>query len=185
MDWLDIETPVQSLRISVKWREMDKQYKSYSDRGSANYIPTKEGRKKAREELLTNNPEYAKDRYRRNAYETDGFPENLIETYATYYTSPALKKPVDWRYDEWYEDDWFKMENPEFYKAMVDLGKWTEKDFLKVPTRLVWGLYEMYLTLDKGEARLAFRRQNPTLDAWLVLAKGFKPVKPPKPKKKR
>jgi hypothetical protein len=53
------------------------------------------------------------------------------------------------------------------------MGLWQEKDFTKVPTRKVYGLYQTYNTLPKGEARLNFRVQHPELDAWLVYAKGY------------
>jgi hypothetical protein len=53
------------------------------------------------------------------------------------------------------------------------MGLWQEKDFTKVPTRQVYGLYQTYNTLPKGEARLNFRVQHPELDAWLVYAKGY------------
>jgi len=153
--WMDVETPIQSLRISVKWAEVDDQYKSYSNRESENYIATDEGRREAREKLLAGNLEYAKDRRRRDAYDID-FPETLIPTYVDWY----MTKRAD------YEDDWFLMENKEFYNKMVEMGNWQPRDFSKVPTRHWWGTYnDDYLKRDKGKDRYEFRGQNPWFDA--------------------
>ena len=69
------------------------------------------------------------------------------------------------------------MEHQELYKTMLDMGIWTEpRDFTKVPTREVYKLYQTYLGLPTGTPRLDFRAKHPELDAWLVLAKGYKPV---------
>lgn len=179
-NWLDIEDNPKALRISVKWRDLDDQYASYADRTSPNYIATDEGREAAREKLLQSNSEYAKDRRRRDAYGIKDFPESQIETYVEWYTGNApdgkFRKPENWkatmRTDEWYEDDWYLQEHPEFVDAMVKAGIRSEKpDFSKVPTRAVFQKYLTYVRLPEGAARIQYRQQNLDLDAWLLLTK--------------
>jgi len=106
-------------------------------------------------------------RYSVDAYDA-GFPENLTDDYVDWYS-------VD---RSGYEDDWWLMEHKEFYDTMYDLKIWTEKrDFSKVPTREVYALYQTYLGLPPGTPRLDYRARYPELDAWLVLAKEYTPVK--------
>lgn len=105
-------------------------------------------------------------RYSVQAY-GQGFPEKLIDDYVGWY---SVKRKD-------YEDDWWLMEHQEFYEALFTLGIWTEpRDFSKVPTREVWSLYESYLRLPPGSARLNYRAEHLDLDDWLVLAKGYTPV---------
>ena len=151
---------IEALRITAEWRDMDDKYDA---------LPADE-----RSEFLETNLDYHKARRRRDAYKID-FPEPLIDSYVEYYTSPKLKKPVDYEGD-WYEDDWFLIEHPEFYKAMVNLGLWQPRDFSKVPTRKVFGLYKTYLGLPTGQPRLDFRAKHPELDGWLVLKFGYTPI---------
>lgn len=101
-------------------------------------------------------------------------PDNLVTTYVGYY---GIRKQAGVDYSAgWYEDDWFLMSHPDFYNAMVTTGIWQARDFSKVPTRAVYSLYQTYLTLTTGTPRLDYRKANPTLDDWLVLAKGYKPA---------
>ena len=84
---------------------------------------------------------------------------------------------VDWYSEKrsGYEDDWFLIDNDVFHKAMLNQGIWkTERDFSKVPTREVFGLWEQYETLGEGRARSVFRELHPKLDNWLHVAKGYK-----------
>jgi len=160
------ETRIPIWRIDVKWQEQDKQYDAIEGE-------TSEG-KQQRQAFLKSNPEYADDRLRRDAYGKD-FPTPLIETYVEYYKIPD-KSTDDWYKEHpsesYYEDDWFLMEHPDFYKAMFKLGIWTEpRDFTKVPSREVYRLYRTYLGLPKGQAKLDFRVQHPELDGWLLLTK--------------
>jgi len=101
-----------------------------------------------------------------------------------------LDKPENWKAtaktDEWYEDDWWLQEHPEFLKAMFELyktsdGKFGLKefdndgkpfyDFKKVPTREVFQNYLAYVRLREGAARIQYRQQHPNLDAWMLLTK--------------
>jgi len=78
--------------------------------------------------------EYRKLNYKKNALQID-FPEGQIDNYIDWYMTERKD----------YEDDWFLMENPEFYQAMVDKEIIQEKDFSKVPTREVYAKYLGYL----------------------------------------
>ena len=160
--------------------------------------------------------EYKRLGYKQDAYQID-IPDNLIDTYIDWYTTPRSG----------FDDDWFLMENQEFYQTMVDKGIWQERDFSKVPTREqvklmddfyelpdagydrewylrenkefyqdvwlgilgnqkidfdriptreVFDLYQVYQSLPVGGARMGYRIENPDLDAWLVLTKGYKPA---------
>jgi len=166
--------------------------------------------------LDKNSDEYKRLNYKREAYQSD-IPENLIDTYVDWYMTQRSG----------YEDDWFLMENQEFYQTMVDKGIWQERDFTKIPTREqaktmdefyelpdagydrewflmenkeyyrdvwlgvlgnqpidfkkiptreVFDLYQVYQNLPLGSARMGYRIENPELDAWLVLSKGYKPA---------
>jgi len=151
----------------IGWEDWDERYEATEDK----------------EAFREENAEYHTLLRRREAV-IKGLPDNLIETYADYYTNPKLKKPEDWKYDYWFEDDWWLMEHPEFEVAMVDLyratnGKegWKEAgDFSKVPSMVVFELYKTYQGLPSGTPRYDFRAKHPELDAWLVLKFGYKPI---------
>ena len=179
----DYKVPaVQYDEIYEKWEDLFESYESVTG--------TTTEREKAREKILADNPQFAFDRQRRKAYGIF-LPEEQVDTYAEFYTSKTLVKPDDWKYDFWFEDDWFLLEHPEFYQAMVELyrtsdGKygWKEfdndgnliRDFRKVPTRAVCQLYKTYLGIPAGTPRLDFRAKYPELEAWLVNVKGYKPI---------
>ncbi len=95
-----------------------------------------------------------------------GIPEEVVVTYADYYTHTFND----------FEDDWYLREREEFYRTMVDKGSWKERDFTKVPTREVWELFAYYNSLPEGTARMEYRLQHKELNDWLVLAKGYKPA---------
>jgi hypothetical protein len=99
---------------------------------------------------------------------------DLVATYVDYY-GIRKKEGVDYSAG-WYEDDWFLLENRGFYETMVSMGLWQAKDFSKVPTKEVFSLYKTYSGLPTGQPRLDYRKANPTLDLWLVLAKGYTPA---------
>ena len=179
------------LRIDVKYATEDDWYNEgiparHAGVAYKNRAARDAGIAEERSRYLADNPEYNKARYRRDAYglkdeNFNPFPDELVETYVDYYTNPDLKKPDDWEEtsgtDEWYEDDWFLQENPEFHQALVDYGKFTElRDLSKVPTREVFTLYQEYLGIEGSQARLNFRHAHPDLENWMVEAKGFKPV---------
>jgi len=116
-------------------------------------------------DLEPESEEYRKANYQIQAYENE-IPPHLIDTYLDWY----MVERKD------YEDDWYLIEHKEFYNNMVNLGLWKPRDFGKVPTREVYGLYETYKGLPTGTPRYDFRIEHPELDAWLVLKFGYKPV---------
>ena len=79
--------------------------------------------------------------------------------------------------DAGYDREWYLRENKEFYQD-VWLGILGNQkiDFDRIPTREVFDLYQVYLSLPLGSARMGYRIENPELDAWLVLSKGYKPA---------
>jgi len=117
---------------------------------------------------------------RRNAY-GKFVPEQYVDTYVGYYTIIGEGKPEHWKLntgtDLWYTDDWFLMENIEFYREVYrDLMGNEKKDFTKVPSRGVFNLYLTYLTKPHLAAKDEFRRDNQALDDWLVLKFDYTPV---------
>ena len=68
------------------------------------------------------------------------------------------------------------MDNMDFYDVVFKgiLGK-AKMNFLKVPTREVYAKYQDY-QLMSTQGKKNFRIENPDLEEWLVLAKGYKPV---------
>ena len=139
-EWLSrepVDTPVESLEISVKWRDMDELYAGYSDKESLNYIKDDDERVAAREKLLADNLEYADDRRRRDAYSA-GLSENQIDTYVEWYQTSR----------KGYLDDWFLMDNQDFYNEMVKLDQLEERDFTKVPDVKWRSLWEDWVEQD-------------------------------------
>ncbi len=125
---------------------------------------------KDRENYLITRPDFAMDKWRRDAH-YKLIPQEYVDNYADYQKilfdgKPTLLSP------EWYEDDWYLMENPQFYSKMVEMGLWKPdyKDFSKVPSKDVFKLYQTYLALPYGSPRKAYRGVHPDLDAWLVLS---------------
>ncbi|MBA7697318.1 hypothetical protein ES703_105983 [subsurface metagenome] len=129
----------------LNWVALDEQYDGCSDRDSEYYIAGEDARADFRAQLLTGNPQYRRDRRRREAV-VIGFPEDLLDDYVGYYEIPP-KSEVSWYKDypsvPYYEDDWFLMEHPDFYRAMISeevMGDeaWEPRDFSKVPSREVF-----------------------------------------------
>jgi len=162
------------LRLQVGYREDFDLYDSYGDRTSPNYIEGDIPRETARKELLFNAQgqltNFGTAYYTKKALEKN-IPDNLVTTYVDYY-GIRKKEGVDYSAG-WYEDDWFLIENKDFYDTMVDMGLWQERDFTKIPTREVFNLYQTYYTKHEGQERITFRIQHPELDAWLVYAKQY------------
>ncbi len=118
------------------------------------------------EELDPESIEYKKLNYRKNAFREE-IPDELIDTYVNYYTLPP--KPDDWLEGvAYYEDEWFLIENPEFYKTMIEKGIWDERDFSKVPTRAIFKKWWVYNTLTNQKDRDTYRLDNLDLDEWGV-----------------
>lgn len=117
---------------------------------------------------------------RRNAYGAF-VPEHYIEKYVGYYKIIGEGKPEHWKLntgtDLWYDDDWFLIENIEFYREVYrDLLGNEKKDFTKVPSRAVFTQYLTYISLPHLKAKDDFRWNNREFDAWLVLKFGYTPI---------
>jgi hypothetical protein len=152
--WKAIDTTVnpELLKLNIQWRDSDSEYDSITDSA-------------ARAAYLETHPEYHDARLTRNAIEA-GFDSQFIPAYKTYYKLPATR----------YEQEWYLIENQQFYQKAKELLGWQDKDFSKVPTRKVSGLLDEYNKLPEGTARKKFRLEHPELDAYFVLAKGYKPA---------
>lgn len=202
--WLgreEITTPSESLEISVKWREMDDKYdalKTTEDRkafleGNVEYAEDRRRRDAYyagfAEELIDTYAEYymeyadkplapkdvdedwfvgMSEQY--DALKTDEEREAFLEENSRFAVARREYEVG------WYEDDWFLMEHPEFYRACLELKDWKERDFSKVPSRQVFADYLNYLDEDAGIDRLRFRHYHPELERWLVDVKGYTPV---------
>jgi len=128
--------------IYENWKEL---FDAYDD-----VIGTETERKVARGKILADNPDFASDRRRREAY-GKFVPEKHIETYVSYFEVPG--KPDDYPKNvSYYEDDWFLMEHEDFYK-IVYLGIMgnKERDFSEVPTRKILNKYLTYLDKNEGQ----------------------------------
>ena len=65
----------------------------------------------------------------------------------------------------------------DFYKEVyLGLLRRERKDFRNVPSREVFRLYQVYLSLPVGGMRTNYRIDHLDLDDWLVLAKGYTSV---------
>ena len=109
-------------------------------------------------------------------------PDGYVDSYAKYYAIIGQGKPANYeirnRTELWYEDDWFLMENQDFYKDVyVKQFDNERKDFRTVPTREVFKRYLDYQWLStSGNDRDDFRRENREFDEWLVLKFGYRPI---------
>src|SRR4030042_3269290 len=168
-------------------------YVSYNEMPTAGY---------RRERFLIDNPEFTKamglntpdrlpskqydillekpnktpeDQLRMDAYKLY-LPDDQIENYVAYNSLSKVQSPLGN-----YEDDWFLIEHPDFYKFIKQSQDWQTRDFRNVPSREVFALYQRYYGLSEyGTAREDFRRAHKELDDWLVQAKGLKKVGPTK-----
>ena len=104
----------------------------------------------------------------------------MASTYAEWFTTKPQRSDDPWFEDHptetYYGDDWWLMERMDFYNTMVAMGLWEERDFSKVPTKEVFALYKTYRGIPKGAPQYNYRARFPDLDAWGVIAKGWKPI---------
>jgi len=155
-----------------------------SDHRSEHYIEDPEQRGLARDALRFNGKgiytEFGLAELRRNGYGAF-IPEQYIENYVGYYKIIGEGKPPNWKFemgtDLWYDDDWFLMENIDFYRTVyVGLLGNERKDFTKVPSREVFTLYLTYLTLPHLKSKDDFRLEHRDLDMWLVIKFDYTPI---------
>ena len=155
-----------------------------ADDESENYIDNEDERAEERNAMRFDDKgkytEFGLAELRRNAY-GKFVPEQYIDTYVGYYTIIGEGKPENWKLDTgtdlWYADDWFLIENIEFYREVYrDLMGNEKKDFTTVPSREVFSLYLRYLKLPHLKAKDDFRMAHLDLDAWLVWKFDYTPV---------
>jgi len=162
------------LRLQVGYGEDFDRYGDYGNAASPYYVSNDTARADAREAMLfgaQGMTSFGKAYYTIGALQKN-IPENLVTTYVDYY-GVRKKEGVDYSKTGWYDDDWYLIENKDFYDTMVDMRLWQERDFTKIPTREVFNLYQTYYTKHEGQERITFRIQHPELDAWLVYAKQY------------
>ncbi len=163
-------------------KKMFDSYDSFGDVKSKSYIENQGERDRARDSLLVSNPNFGKEYYRRRAY-GEFFDKKLVENYADYYQLLSKGKPP--QQDEWYDDDWYLMEHPEFYKAIKTTKEWKTKDFRNVPTREEFTKYQAYDNPNLSSAQKETMRRNDTvLDDYLVQKKHYTPLKVELPEKR-
>lgn len=152
--WKAIEAHIESLKISVNWRELDYEY---------NEVPgeTAELRAEQRQAVLEANPEYARDRRRREGWD-HGFPGTMIEQFADYRLLGEAG----------YEQELYLLEHPEFYDTAKTLLEWREDTELKniewYKIAVEWAEFDTQYTDIMGateeetrELRKAFLEANP------------------------
>ncbi len=176
--------------LYLEFQDLFEQYDSYENGRSPNYIPDEETRQKARETLLVRNPDFQQARWSRDGYLLLIGKETLVPDFVGWKVVEDKGKPKS--QEIWFEDDWYLMEHPEFYKAMVQLYEDTNGEkgwkpepasyWTKIPPRDV---FEMWLVYDAitstefksaSEARKEYRRNHPRFDAWGVLYFNWTPI---------
>jgi len=108
-------------------------------------------------------------------------PDKYTEAYVGYYKIIGEGKPENWKIntgtDLWYDDDWFLIENLDFYREVyVGLLGNERRDFTKIPSREVFDLYLSYIALPHLKAKDDFRWNHRDLDAWLVVKFDYTPI---------
>jgi hypothetical protein len=152
--------------------------------GSQYYIADKTARDEARKKLMFGDDgkisAFGKVYLEREAW-GKFIPDNFVKNYVEYYSILKQGRPDSWykEYDgdymAWYEDDWYLQQHLDFYQNVYLNSKYWDsphqkKDFTKVPTPFVMGLWAIYSSLPpRSKSRKDFRAQYPDLDAWLDL----------------
>ncbi len=122
-----IETPIESLKLKVKNRDLFDLADSYSDKESPNYIEDDKARQKAIEKLRKENPEWVDDTRRIEAIEkgTDEKPinEKLIKTHVEY----MRMQDAEGVGSSTAEVMLYRVDNPEYNKWRMDTEVWGNK----------------------------------------------------------
>jgi ubiquinone/menaquinone biosynthesis C-methylase UbiE len=168
---------VQYDELTELWQDEFNEIEGLSDRESRFFVEDPDKRDEARDAMRFRDGKltlFGKAEIEREAY-YKFVPEKHIQSYVGYYSLLAEGKPDTWPEDEsWYEDDWFLIENRDFYKEVyLGILKNDRKDYRKVPTREVYKKYLVYQGLPEGKRRDDYRFDNLDLDAWLVRKFGY------------
>ncbi len=164
--WQPLKQSVEALRLQVKNQLLTDQFNAIV---GDNLHPLKS----LQDRFLRTNPQFAKDRYKVQGLNL-GMTGGVADQYAEY----QFNKLGDYRGE--YADEWYLLKHPNLFRALTPLDgedrqAWNVK-FSKVPTREVYGLYQIYQTVP-DQNKVAFRQAYPNLDAWLMVAKGVSPLK--------
>ena len=108
-------------------------------------------------------------------------PEKHTESYVGYYKIIGEGKPKDLKVrtgtDLYFEDDWFMIEHPDFYKEVyLGILKNERKNYIKVPTRKVFAKYQQYVNIGTDRQQREYRLANLDLDEWGQIAFGWKSI---------
>ena len=170
LGWEELDKENEPIwRIDVKFESEDNAYQAILDKFEDNIKQTE-----ATDAYLLAHPEYHRKRFERDALRLE-FPR--VDEYVEWYTSPTVERPADLDKSlPFYEDDWYLMEHPKFYQAMLNAELFTKRrDFRLVPMkngkpdRVVGRKYIEYLNIKFDQAsRDQFRMDNPDLDEWGV-----------------
>jgi len=101
-----------------------------------------------------------------------GLSKELNDAYLGFYRVKDERiKKKDVIHGHWFEDDWFLIDNMDFYNAMFSKDIWKDEDRydlrLAKQARKVWELYRDYWDARQGESRLNLRARYPKLDRFL------------------
>jgi len=180
-DWLGREpvtTPIKALELMVKNRTLQDQYDAYGDKESSLYFEDKKARETAREKLKADNPEFADDLVRIDAYKM-GASDTIVNYKVEYNRLPLGTARMDYRLKHPDFDAWLvSKEGYSPAKASATTLKETTPSTTATTsaTSRIDTLYKAYQNLPAGTARTQYRQAHPDLDAWLVATKGYKPV---------
>jgi hypothetical protein len=181
-----IDIPKPEEVPDVKYDEIYEQYQSMfeqleglDDHNSEYYVEYPDERKARRDAMRYNDDGtytiFGAAEASREAYGLF-IPDKHVEAYVSYKEIMHIGKPEGQTL--WFDDDWFLMENQEFYnKVYLGILGNERKDFTKVPTKEVYALYQIYEGLPNGKPKYDFRAKYPELDDWLVTAFGLTPIK--------
>ena len=171
-NWDDLdESKVPIWTIDVTYRVEDDEYDAIDGDDAAGRKAYLRG-EGLEGEALVRREEYHKKRYERQALKLE-FPK--VDEYVAWHTDSELERPADLESKiPFYEDDWYLMEHPEFYQAMLDAGIFTEKkNWKQTPTDRQIGAdyigYKNLLAEDAPGMELdKYRTEHPEMDKWAV-----------------
>lgn len=149
----------------VKPLERDLLYQKFYDDFKRYDLYDEAGKEKMRE-----NDKFYEALRRVQAYDL-GLSKELNDAYLGFYrVKDGRIKKKDIVHGHWFEDDWFLMDNMDFYNAMFTEGIWKERYDLQLAkhARKVWELYRDYWDAESGESRLNLRAKYPKLDRFLL-----------------
>ncbi len=166
--------------IYLEYQDLFDEWDSYGQGTSPNYIADEKQRAEKRDSLLARNPDFQQARWEQDAYLLFIGKEEYVPEYVGYQVIVDKGKPTGAKY--WFDDDWYIIDHPEFWKALKEEKRKTEpnwgdekeKEIKRAPPKDLFNAileYDAAIGVDVSTAELKrqLRRNNPKLDAWLVL----------------